>query len=533
MTRASILPISLPSQVAQAQRTSPRQWGTAASLRIAKHRLSISTHASLGTTAYSYRSGRSLIDEFVLEHQVNSSVTSHYYIRKWGTLWRSPPAQDEVEAAVIEDLNSKETDRLLTVLGGLVRMANSMSPNSLVLFKLLRQVDDAADGIIFRTWLERDFLDRSELQKAELNDLTLKIADTILGASFGERELSNEEVSEWEQLQGHARASKEIILNPSVAVGRIDGGRSLYAPRRCRMTEVVREYCHRSLLEQACRVPAILTLTRLLPGDTAEPFTTVGALMVLNGCLVSLPETSAALADAAVEDGLIRHLVHLLEDSRLVLVENKAQGDRWNTPVNRPAAVLLFRLLASFPHVINREGDLLLAQGVPKLLRLAQYGGVYRDSQGQWTRYASLNCLRLICKHLDQQLVMTTLVEERAAEIMTKQMQEFEPLPNDVLPGCEPHCSLAILSQMARHDPSTRKDLLSRLPHFCSLLGTRQSEFLQERVLEVLKALAEVHEEEVWKSLDAAHHNRSFQHAHDVDPAKWQQWWSRVVTYLA
>lgn len=56
---------------------------------------------------------------------------------------------------------------------------------------------------------------------------------------------------------------------------------------------------------------------------------------------------------------------------------------------------------------------------------------------------------------------------------------------------------------------------------------------LQDRVLDVLKSLAELHEEEVWKSLDDAHHKARFQHNSDVDPAKWQQWWSHVVAYLA
>jgi hypothetical protein len=54
--------------------------------------------------------------------------------------------------------------------------------------------------------------------------------------------------------------SKEILLNPSVPVGRIDGGRPLYAPRRCRMTEAVREYSYRTLLEQACGTDTILSL---------------------------------------------------------------------------------------------------------------------------------------------------------------------------------------------------------------------------------------------------------------------------------
>ncbi len=55
---------------------------------------------------------------------------------------------------------------------------------------------------------------------------------------------------------------------------------------------------------------------------------------------------------------------------------------------------------------------------------------------------------------------------------------------------------------------------------------------MQDRVLDVLKAMAELHEEEVWKSLDAAHENCTFQHTSNVDPAEWTQWWSRVVAYL-
>lgn len=71
------------------------------------------------------------------------------------------------------------------------------------------------------------------------------------------------------------------------------------------------------------------------------------------------------------------------------------------------------------------------------------------------------------------------LVEEGAAPILIEQMREFEPLPNVVMPGCQPHCSLALLSRMVRHDPAARRDLLARLPHFCSLLGTDQPDFLQ------------------------------------------------------
>lgn len=67
---------------------------------------------------------------------------------------------------------------------------------------------------------------------------------------------------DWEQLQQYARLSKEIVLNPSTPVGRIDGGRHLYAPRRCRMSEVVREYCFRSILSKACGLRTVACLVR-------------------------------------------------------------------------------------------------------------------------------------------------------------------------------------------------------------------------------------------------------------------------------
>lgn len=61
--------------------------------------------------------------------------------------------------------------------------------------------------------------------------------------------------------------------------------------------------------------------TRQLEGSRAHPVAKVGALMVLRGCLTALPETAAALSTAAVEAGLIRHVLSLLEDDSSVTVE--------------------------------------------------------------------------------------------------------------------------------------------------------------------------------------------------------------------
>jgi hypothetical protein len=81
---------------------------------------------------------------------------------------------------------------VLQVLGGLVRISSSISPNSSVQFQLLRQVDTASGGKLFRGWVERDFIDRSSSLGNEHHGVTLEIADTILDAAVDHGSLSTE-----------------------------------------------------------------------------------------------------------------------------------------------------------------------------------------------------------------------------------------------------------------------------------------------------------------------------------------------------
>lgn len=115
MRSSYILSFSFLTHPGQQKWIRPRGLG---SDRRVSQRLSIRIYASARTSPSQFRNGRGFLNEdLVLEHRVNSSVTSHYFIRKWCTLMKTPPGDNEVEAAVLEDLSSRETDRRLTVRG--------------------------------------------------------------------------------------------------------------------------------------------------------------------------------------------------------------------------------------------------------------------------------------------------------------------------------------------------------------------------------------------------------------------------------
>jgi hypothetical protein len=54
-----------------------------------------------------------------------------------------------------------------------------------------------------------------------------------------------------DEIRTFAATIKDILLNPSAPVGRIDGGHHLYAPRRPRFNELLKDYASRRTIEHA------------------------------------------------------------------------------------------------------------------------------------------------------------------------------------------------------------------------------------------------------------------------------------------